>query len=152
MFCMVQLVGGGSLQRNATVSATVIVSILVVKPLRQETILHIKSLKTRYFTEVSNSKDQRKIWRSIRCLSGDNRSCSTSTSLSFSPEDLMRISPQCFRRTMNSVLWINSKSFVLIFCLCSKSMISFAIWNVGHVAQMDFLFGFFVTRLFLYLL
>ena len=57
------------------------------KRLCQETILHIKNLKARYFVEVSKSKDQRKIWRSIRCMSGESKSSKEASCL-FSADEL----------------------------------------------------------------
>jgi len=54
--------------------------------LRKEVLVHIKYLKAKFFAEISATKDQRKIWKAIRCHSGDNV-CGTDSSLPFSPDE-----------------------------------------------------------------
>ena len=54
--------------------------------LRKEVLTHIKWLKAKYFAEISTTKDQRKIWKAIRSLSGGDVP-STDSSSRPSPEE-----------------------------------------------------------------
>jgi hypothetical protein len=57
--------------------------------LRKQVILHIKHLKTKYFTDIAATKDQRKIWKSIRSFAGVHDRCRDPSSLPL-PEEFSK--------------------------------------------------------------